>query len=69
MPTLLAVNRNIAVFGYLKWRGLSSMFSRCIIRGLLLKVERRPDRKLTSEQRLHYEGNARGCHILAFKVS
>ena len=27
MPTLLAVNRNIAVFGHLKWRGgLSSIF-------------------------------------------
>ena len=26
MLTLLAVNRNIAVFGHLKWRGLSSIF-------------------------------------------
>ena len=56
MPTLLAVNRNIAVFGHLKWSGV---IVNILIRGCLLKVKCRPDRKLTSERLLHYEGNLR----------
>ena len=60
MPTLLAVNRNIAVFGHLKWSGvIVNIYPEILIRGRLLKVKCRPDRKLTSERLLHYEGNLR----------
>ena len=60
MPTLLAVNRNITIFGHLKWRGgggLSSIFTQKLDNRALDEGEVKTKSKNSIGTNLHYEGS------------
>ena len=58
MPTLLAVNQNIAVFAHLKWWAFSLIFTLMINMRALNEGELKTRSEIISiGTNLHYEGN------------